>query len=530
MLERPNAEDLHRISAEWHFTIAPSELDEYLELASYMMAMIDGLQPDLSAGTPSDAGWGATVVRDPGGPLAEAEDPFNAIVRRCSIRDAGSSDGSLQGKRVALKDNISIAGVPLTGASPVLRGYVPSEDAAVVRRILAAGGEIVAVTNMDLLSCSAGGESSIYGPTRNPFDRSRAAGGSSGGSAAGLHYDWIDVSLGCDQGGSIRVPASWCGVVGLKPTHSLVPYTGIIGLDATFDFCGPMARTVSEVGTLLEVIAGPDEEDPRQRNVTTQDYVAAVADAPTTLAGVRVGVIVEATSPAVGITDGVAAATARFAERLVELGASVAEISIPEHLTGAPVVFDATAESLDAVMRSGGNGYQLGGRLSPGLALALGAGLEQSAQGRPQQVKILLLIGTFLNRTYHGALYAAGQNRKSALRRAYERPSTRLTTCCSRRQYPGRPHELRPDAPISEHVKRGWDNLVNTSLFDLTGHPAITLPGEQDAGLPAGMQLIAPHFQDAQAALHRSLVRARLRLAAADHGLTTAPKLRCGRR
>ena len=222
-----------------------------------------------------------------------------------------------------------------------------------------------------------------------------------------------------------------------------------------------------------------------------------MADAPTTLAGVRVGVIAEATSPAVGISDGVAAATARFSERLVELGASVTEISIPEHLTGAPVVFDATAESLDAVMRSGGNGYQLGGRLSPGLALALGAGLERSAQELSPQVKILLVIGTFLNRTYHGALYAAGQNRKSALRRAYDRAlgahHVLLTPTV-----PWTAHELRPNAPISEHVKRGWDNLVNTSLFDLTGHPAITLPAEQDAGLPAGMQLIAPHFQDAK--------------------------------
>jgi amidase len=271
MLERPDAEDLRRISAEWHFTLAPSELDEYLGLADYVMSMIDGLEPDMRASAPGDASPG-TTVRDSGGPLGEAEDPLNAIVRRCSVRDAGVRGGPLQGTRVALKDNISIAGVPLTGASAALRDYVPSEDATVVKRILAAGGEIVAVTNMDLLSCSAGGESSIYG-------LSRAAGGSSSGSAAGLHYDWIDVSLGCDQGGSVRVPASWCGVVGLKPTYSLVPYTGILGLDATFDFCGPMGHTVTDVATLLQVIAGPDGADPRQRAVITDDYIAASEDA-----------------------------------------------------------------------------------------------------------------------------------------------------------------------------------------------------------------------------------------------------------
>jgi amidase len=496
MLERPSADDLHRLAAEWNFTIAPSELDEYLGLADSVMATIDGLEPDLRAAA-SDSGSAAAARRDPGGPLGEAEDPLNAIVRRCSVQGTGDSDGRLRGKRVAVKDNISIAGIPLTGASAALRDYIPTEDATVVERILAAGGEIVAVTNMDLLSCSAGGESSIYGPTQNPFDLSRAAGGSSSGSAAGLHYDWIDVSLGCDQGGSIRVPASWCGVVGLKPTFSLVPYTGILGLDATFDFCGPMALTVTDVATMLQVIAGPDGEDPRQRSVITEDYIAASEDAPPTLAGVSVGVVAEAVSPTVGITEGMVAATARFAGRLADLGASVATVSVPDHLTGAPVVFDATAESLDAVVRSGGNGYQLGGRLSPQLALTLASGLERSAQELSPQVKILLILGTFLNRTYHGALYAAGHNRKRALRSAYDRAfedhDVLLTPTV-----PWTAHELRPDATIGEHVQRGWDNLVNTSLFDLTGHPAITIPAEEDAGLPAGMQLIAPHFQDAR--------------------------------
>ena len=195
---------------------------------------LDGQEPELPA--PVEA------VREPGARPSAEDDPLNAIVRRCRVRAEGC-EGILSGQRVAMKDSVAIAGIPLTCGSAILQGFVPSYDATVTDRILRAGAEIVCITNMDDLAFSGGGESSWYGPTRNPFDPERSAGGSSSGAAAALWYDGIDLAVGCDQGGSIRAPASWCGVVGLKPTHSLVPYTGIAGIDATFDHCGPMART-----------------------------------------------------------------------------------------------------------------------------------------------------------------------------------------------------------------------------------------------------------------------------------------------
>ena len=157
-----------------------------------------------------------------------------------------------------MKDSVAIAGIPLTCGSAILQGFVPRYDATVTDRILRAGGEIVCITNMDDLAFSGGGESSWYGPTRNPFDPERSAGGSSSGSAAALWYEGIDLAVGCDQGGSIRAPASWCGLVGLKPTHSLVPYTGIAGIDQTLDHCGPLARTTAGAALLLQAIAGFD--------------------------------------------------------------------------------------------------------------------------------------------------------------------------------------------------------------------------------------------------------------------------------
>ena len=206
-------------------------------------------------------------MREPGERPSAEEDPLNAIVRRCRVRAEGC-EGILSGQRVAMKDSVAIAGIPLTCGSAILQGFVPSHDATVTDRILRAGGEIVCITNMDDLAFSGGGESSWYGPTRNPFDPERSAGGSSSGAAAALSYDGIDLAVGCDQGGSIRTPASWCGVVGLKPTHSLVPYTGIAGIDATFDHCGPMARTAKGAALLLQAMAGPDPGDPRQRPPT----------------------------------------------------------------------------------------------------------------------------------------------------------------------------------------------------------------------------------------------------------------------
>src|SRR4029077_9743967 len=251
-----------------------------------------------------------------------------------------------------------IAGIPLTCGSRVLEGYVPAEDSVVIDRILRAGGQIVAVTNMDDLALSGGGESSWYGPTLNPWDETRSAGGSSGGSAAALFYDGIDVSVGGDQGGSIRIPASWCGVVGLKPTHGLVPYTGITGIDQTFDHCGPLASTAEEMALVLSVIAGADDADPRQRGgVKPADYVGLVAKASDDLKGLRIGVLEEAFGDGVGIEPETAIAATAAIERMGRLGADVRKVSVPAHLQGGGVEFAGFVEGMTALVRGGGNGW-----------------------------------------------------------------------------------------------------------------------------------------------------------------------------
>ncbi|MCI0794607.1 MAG: amidase, partial [Chloroflexi bacterium] len=254
-LRLPTPEDLHQLAADNYFELSQEELDAFQELIPGLFQSYELLERMPSPREPlqySD--------RDPGQRPQPSEDPFNAIVRRCTLR--GASSGKLHGKRLGIKNNTCIAGMPMSCGSLVLEGYVAETDATIVTRLLDAGADIVATMNLDNFAFSGAGDTSAQGAVLNPHDPRFLAGGSSGGSAAALYYDDIDITIGGDQGGSIRIPASWCGVVGLKPTHGLVPYTGIVGIDNTFDHVGPMARTVADTALTLEVIAGKDPMDP----------------------------------------------------------------------------------------------------------------------------------------------------------------------------------------------------------------------------------------------------------------------------
>lgn len=487
-LRRPDVEELRRLAAEHGFELGAGEESEFATLADAILGVLDLLDGQEAVVPVLEA------ERDPGRPPEAGEDPYNAIVRWCRVR-AQVADGVLSAMRVALKDSVAIAGVPLTCGSRVLAGFVPEADAVVTERILRAGGEIVAVTNMDDLAFSGGGDSSFYGPTLCPFDTARTAGGSSSGSAAALWYESVDVAVGCDQGGSIRVPAAWCGVIGLKPTHSLVPYTGIVGIDQTFDHCGPMGRTVADVARLLQAIAGEDESDPRQRGVPERDFVGAVATAPDELTGVRIGLVEEGFSAEVGAEPAVAGAVEGAAERLGELGAEVVRLSLPEHLQGGGVAFAGFVEGMYELMTSGGNGYGWKGRYWTGLASALGCGLAEHANELSPQVKITLLLGALLRRERYGGVYAKAQNLRPWLAEAHDRALAEVDFLLMPTT-PGLAHAVDLEMPLAERVLRGWAVLTNTYPTDMTGHPALTIPAAEAEGLPVGVMLIGPRFSD----------------------------------
>src|ERR1700722_11635094 len=204
---------------------------------------------------------------------------------------ASGARGPLSGRAVAIKDNIAVAGIPMMNGSHAVEGFVPSRDATVVERLLAAGATIAGKAVCEDLCCSGSSFPSASGPVRNPWDTTREAGGSSSGSGALVAAGEVDLALGGDQGGSIRIPASLCGVVGLKPTHGLIPYTGAFPIERTIDHLGPMTRTVADAALLLDVLAGPDGCDPRQPDqIATVDYRAALTG---DVGGLRIGILTE---------------------------------------------------------------------------------------------------------------------------------------------------------------------------------------------------------------------------------------------
>ena len=270
--------------------------------------------------------------RDGGHRPKPAENPLGAWYVRTAIK--GAPSGKLAGRRVALKDNICLAGVPMMVGAGFLDGSVPDIDATIVTRILDAGGEIAGKAVCEYYCVSGGSHTSSTGPVQNPRKPGYTTGGSSSGSAALVAAGEVPMAIGGDQAGSIRIPASYCGIVGLKPTYGLVPYTGIGPLEITIDTAGPMTASVADNALLLEVIAGPDGLDSRQRDLKVTRYTAALG---TGVQGLRIGVLKEGFGHPNSEPD-VDAKVRDAAQRFATLGATVEDVSVPEHLTlGFPV-------------------------------------------------------------------------------------------------------------------------------------------------------------------------------------------------
>jgi amidase len=416
-----------------------------------------------------------------------AKDPFNAIVRWCSV-DARRSEGTLAGTRVAVKDSISLAGLPLTCGSAVLQGFLPTEHSAVARLAVAAGARVVAVTNMDDLAVSGAGDSSWYGPVLNPFDHSRGAGGSSGGSAASVWYEGIDLALGTDQAGSVRIPASWCGVIGVKPTHGLVPYGGVVSLDRSLDHLGVLGRNTREVAALMAVIA------------TRPDFLAAVTDAPRDLRGVRIGLLEEGFTEDVGTEPGTAAAIREVAESLGQLGATLQDVSLPAHRATGAAYTGLAAEGLVASLdRDVANGVQPDAW--PELRVALRSGIRTRGHELAPHVKAALLLGWHLRGIAAEQHKASGRHFARSLTRGYDRILERVDLIAMpTTPSPAQPLRalLDPRAPLGRRLLLAFANSVNTRAANLTGHPAISLPTATVGGLPVGLMLVAPARADAR--------------------------------
>jgi amidase len=484
-LRRPTQDDLREVARANYLSLSEAEERAYATLFEEFLPRFDELDAMADPVDPRPQPIGERVEWLP----TPLENPWNAIVRRCLVK--GSSIGPLAGKRIGLKDNIGVAGVEMTLGSTVLRGFRPARDATVVSRLLTAGADIVAILNMDAFAYSGAGDTSLNGPTLNPHDKARLAGGSSGGSAAALYHDDIDITFGADQGGSIRIPASWCGVVGLKPTFGLVPYTGIAGIDHTYDHVGPLARRVADVALALDAVAGKDPFDPRQTDVIAKKYSNSLGK---DLTGVRIGFLKEGLGGE-GSEPDVEAAVSSALDRMARLGAEVSEVSVPMHKRVGPIAWGLFAEAVAAILQANGMGYHWRGVYDPEMAAAFGQGLQSRANELPPQGKIEAMLGTYLRTHYHGRFYAKAQNLRVHLREAYD-TSLRKVDILAMPTTPMKAQPYLPQAGIVDRVLNGWSMLGNTAGFNMTGHPSLSMPCAISAGLPVGLMLTGRHFED----------------------------------
>src|ERR1700674_5171533 len=263
-VRRPTLDQLRSVAEDLGMHMGEEELKSYdiLMQANYAAYDIVDAMPDYVPAV--------TYPRTPGYRPEGEENKYNAWYFKSTVK--GAPSGKLAGKTVALKDNVSLAGVPMMNGASTLEGYVPDVDATIVTRILDAGGTILGKAHCEYFCLSGGSHTSALGPVHNPYKYGYSAGGSSSGSGALVGAGEVEMAIGGDQGGSIRMPACWSGCYGMKATHGLVPYTGVMPIEATIDHAGPMTATVADNALLLEVIAGADGLDPRQYDVQVEKY------------------------------------------------------------------------------------------------------------------------------------------------------------------------------------------------------------------------------------------------------------------
>jgi amidase len=484
MFQKPSFSDLRRAAQQLGMT--PS--DDYLRAVDEITAPIAAAYAALDA--MPDELPAVKYPRGPGHRPTGDENRYGAWYVKTAIK--GKPGGKLAGRRVALKDNVCLAGVPMMIGADVFDGYVPDVDATIVERILDAGGEIAGKAVCEYYCVSGGSHTSSTGPVQNPRKPGYTTGGSSSGSAALVAAGEVDMAIGGDQAGSIRVPASFCGIVGLKPTFGLVPYTGIAPLEMTIDTCGPMTANVRDNALLLEVIAGPDGIDSRQRGVAADNYTEALDGG---VKGLRIGVVKEGFGHPNSEPD-VDARVRRAAQRFAGLGATVEEISVPAHHQGfavwAAIRGDAACVTL---LEMNGAGINHEGLYVTSL-MDKAMDWRNRADTFADTIKIASIFSRYTLDRYGGRYYGKAQNIRRRLRAAYDAALASHdllllpTTVMKATPIPGK------SATPQEITRRSWESTRNTCPFNVTGHPAISLPCGMADGRPIGMMLVGRHYDE----------------------------------
>ncbi len=482
-ITRPTVSDVAGLAVDLNMTMSLEEAAQYHALMGGIFDAYDTV--DAHPNPLPDVKYPRTPGYRPHGD----ENRYGAWAIKTKIK--GATEGKLAGKTVVLKDNVALAGVPMMNGASTLEGFIPAADATIVTRMLDAGATIVGKSVCEHFCLSGGSHTSDPGPVHNPLRHGYSAGGSSSGSGALVAAGEVDMAIGADQGGSIRIPSSYCGVYGMKATHGLVPYTGVMPIEATIDHVGPMTANVADNALLLEVLAGADGLDPRQYAPQVSAYTAALGKS---VKGLKIGILKEGFSfPST--QNGVAEKVRAGADRFRALGADVSEVSVPEFLTALAAWNPITLEGLMAQMMHG-MGFNWKGLYDVGLLDAHSAWRER-ADDLSETLKLCMLVGQWGLSHYRGRYYAKSHNIMLQMKKAFDRAFGNYdlllmpTVPCVASPLPAR------DASLEEIVVRAFEMTATTAPLNLTGHPAMSIPCGLSDGLPVGLMLIGNDYCEA---------------------------------
>ncbi|MFP4693737.1 MAG: Asp-tRNA(Asn)/Glu-tRNA(Gln) amidotransferase subunit GatA [Halothece sp.] len=427
---------------------------------------------------------------------AEAESTAKKVDEKIA---AGEEIGLLEGLPIGVKDNMCMTGVPTTCGSRILENFVPPYESTVTSKLKQAGAVLVGKTNLDEFAMGSSTENSAYALTANPWDTSRVPGGSSGGSAAAVAAQECVAALGSDTGGSIRQPASFCGVVGIKPTYGLVSRFGLVAFASSLDQIGSFGRSVEDAAVLLGAIAGHDPADSTSLNIEIPDYTQYLTPELPKDRKLKIGVITETFGE--GLSEEVKTAVEAGIEQFKALGAEIVEISCPRFRYGLPAYYIiAPSEASSNLARYDAVRY---GKRSEDADNLLSMYTKTRAEGFGAEVKRRIMVGTYtLSAGYYDAYYLKAQKVRTLIKQDFEKAfeSVDLLVCPTSPTTAFKAGE-KTDDPLSMYLSD-----LTTVPVSLAGLPALNLPcGFDSQGLPIGMQLIAKVLREDQL-LHTAYV------------------------
>ncbi len=404
-------------------------------------------------------------------------------------RSNGETLSPLAGIPLALKDILCTKGVRTTCCSKILENFIPPYNATAVTKMQDAGIIFMGKTNMDEFAMGSSTENSAFGPSKNPWDLSRVPGGSSGGTASAIGADEGILGIGTDTGGSIRQPAAYCGVVGLKPTYGRVSRFGLIAFASSLDQIGPITKDVRDAAMLLNVLAGPDKMDSTCLPDAAPDYTANLGK---DIKGMKIGIPKEFVNNAeLAIDPGVAAAINKAIDTLISLGAEVSECTLPNVKYSLPVYYIiAPAEASSNLARY--DGVEFGHReMSARDTVSMMTESRDKAFG--QEVKRRIMLGTYaLSSGYYDAYYTKAGMVRTLIRKDFEDAFSKFDLLLT----PTTPSVAFKIGDKVEDPMQMYMNDICTIPVNMAGIPAISIPCGYDNGMPVGMQLMGAHWQE----------------------------------